>query len=280
MMPKRRFSDEEIIEIYEKYYLNGLSTIKIAEIYGVSSSLINKWFARLGLKMRSNKINSKIYQANDYYFDEINTPEKAYWLGFMYADGYILSDSNKIGITLAIKDKEHLESFNKCLNSNYPIKEYCRDTSYKENTEYCRVIISSDKLHEDLIKHGVLKNKTNILEPPKIDYNLIRYFILGYFDGDGSIWLCKSRCPFYNISFCATDSMCEFINEYLLENNLINKKCKPRKRKDGQIVSCIEFGGNIQVTRIMEHLYGEIDKSIVLKRKYDLYINCKNRIFI
>lgn len=280
MMPKRRFSDEEIIEIYEKYYLNGLSTIKIAEIYGVSSSLINKWFARLGLKMRSNKINSKIYQANDYYFDEINTPEKAYWLGFMYADGYILSDCNKIGITLAIKDREHLESFNKCLNSNYPIKEYCHNTSYKKDTRYCKVIISSDKLHEDLIKHGVLKNKTNILEPPKIDYNLIRYFILGYFDGDGSIYFNKSRSPFYNISFCATDSMCEFINEYLLENNLINKKCEPIKRKEGQIVSCIKFGGNIQVTRIMEHLYGEIDKSIVLKRKYDLYINCKNRIFI
>ena len=45
------------------------------------------------------------------YFDKINTEEKAYWLGFLYADGSISSKEDKIELGLAEKDLHHIEKF-------------------------------------------------------------------------------------------------------------------------------------------------------------------------
>lgn len=277
----KKFTDEELIDIYNKYYKNGISTVKIGEMYNINSRNFRTWFKKLGLEMRTNKINSRKYKLNDNYFEKIDTKDKAYWLGFIYADGYVSSSNGKrVGITLSIKDKDHLQAFKQCIDANYPIKEYTAKTKYNDNTRSCRILVSSDKMYDDLVKHGVVEHKTNILNPPNIDDKLIKYFILGYFDGDGSIYYNHSQYPFYSISFCATDGICNFINSYFVKNNLVYKECKIEKRKEGQIVSYIRFGGNIQVERILNHLYDGVNLDIVLKRKYELYINCKNRIFV
>ena len=72
----------------------------------------------------------------------IDTEEKAYWLGFIYADGYIINSikgktSDAFGITLQEKDKGHLEKFKKSINSNHPILTYVSAF----NTKIYRIII-------------------------------------------------------------------------------------------------------------------------------------------
>ena len=59
---------------------------------------------RWGIKTRSLSDSHKVYYLNENYFEKIDTEEKAYWLGFIYADGYITGD--KLGISLAKCDKE------------------------------------------------------------------------------------------------------------------------------------------------------------------------------
>ena len=44
-------------------------------------------------------------------FETIDTEEKAYWLGFMYADGYIGASRYSVGINLSLKDIDHLKKF-------------------------------------------------------------------------------------------------------------------------------------------------------------------------
>ena len=62
------------------------------------------------------------------YFEEINTPEKAYWLGFLAADGYIVG--NELNIQLEKKDKEHLRKFSNAINGNLTIRDINGKNNY------------------------------------------------------------------------------------------------------------------------------------------------------
>jgi len=55
---------------------------------------------------------------NRHIFDKINTPEKAYWLGFIVADGYLNVERRMLRIKLGNKDKHHLEKFILFLNGD------------------------------------------------------------------------------------------------------------------------------------------------------------------
>ena len=274
---------EETLEIYNNYYLKGISTCKLAEMFGHTHKYYLYAFNKYNLPVRSNKTNSRKYNLNQNYFENIDSHEKAYWLGFIYADGYIRKNENskKFGIALSIKDKPHLEKLNKCLMSNYPIHTYIKkpDDFCKSYVEYCRLLITSDKIYDDLIKNGVYERKTNILTKPNIKEEFYPSFILGYFDGDGSIFLNKTKYPFYSISFVGTDDILNFIHNYLQSKDITNKNINIEKRKECQIVSYIRYGGNVLVSKILDELYKYVDKELPLERKMKLYIKCKNRIF-
>lgn len=108
------------------------------------------------------------------YFNEINSTEKAYWLGLLWADGWI-SSNNTIGLGLI--DKEHIEKFRNALGANQKIQE---------DDKFYRIQIGSRKLINDLINLGFSSTKTfdDSLPPlEKEDYQ--RAFVRGLFDGDG-----------------------------------------------------------------------------------------------
>ena len=47
---------------------------------------------------------------NRHIFDNIDNEEKAYWLGFIVADGYLNLDKHMLRIKLGNKDKQHLKN--------------------------------------------------------------------------------------------------------------------------------------------------------------------------
>lgn len=265
-------SDEDIDCAY-KMYQDGYSSLKLQEIFKVDFKTILKAFKRKGFEIRSNKDNSRIYKVeNESYFEDIDCQNKAYWLGFIYADGYVSVRKNGqkcFGVAISSKDEELLVKLNKSLNSNYKINRYITKSNgeYK-SVEYSRLLITSDKIVDDLISHGVVENKTSIAEPPKIKYELIRHFIRGYMDGDGSI--SKSNKD-YRVSFLGTDAILTYISEYLLKEGIIKNINKFGKRKKGQVVSDVAYGGNIQAQRILDHLYK--NSEIYLYRKFEIYKN-------
>ena len=85
---------EETLEIYNNYYLKGISTCKLAEMFGHTHKYYLYAFNKYNLPVRSNKINSRKYNLNQNYFENIDSHEKAYWLGFIYVDGYIRKNEN------------------------------------------------------------------------------------------------------------------------------------------------------------------------------------------
>lgn len=237
-------------------------------------------FKELGFEIRSNKINSRKYSANFNYFNEIDTPEKAYWLGFIFADGYVSHCSNrkKFGLTLAEKDKVQIEKLNSCLDSTYPIHTHVCN-GYKKETRYCKLVIESEKMFDDLVRHGVFEHKTNILRHPILQVDLIPAFILGYIDGDGSIYYSDAKYPFYIVSIVGTDDVLTYIHNYFVSIGIVSRPVKLEKRRTGQTVSYIRYGGNRLVEKILDKLYSSVPDDLPLERKRILYLNCKNRVF-
>lgn len=151
-----------------------------------------------GIYARAHKLGLKYRIYDETYFNVIDTEEKAYWLGFIYADGYVTS-GDRWGITLSSVDYNHLEKLNKALKSNVIIrtrtskpKEYKGQTISSSN--HSTLLFKNKRMYDSLIDKGVVPNKTYNLKFPDhsvLDEHLLPHFIRGFFDGDGSYVFCR-----------------------------------------------------------------------------------------
>ena len=121
---------------------------------------------------------------NEDYFELIDTPEKAYFLGFIFADGCLIDNPKeyryKLNIKIHNKDEDILKKFISLLDSEVKIWR-------SNNRDICEIGFSSKKMINDLKNIGLHQNKTYTIHYPKIDEKIERHFLRGYFDGDGCI---------------------------------------------------------------------------------------------
>ena len=94
-----------------------------------------------------------------YNFETIDTEEKAYWLGFLYADGSVGSNDDRIELGLAERDLHHIEKFRDFIGINNKI-------SYREKTKSYRYAFKSQNCKQDLINKGCVPRKSLILKYP------------------------------------------------------------------------------------------------------------------
>lgn len=199
------------------------------------------------------------------YFEIIDTEEKAYWLGFLCADGYVAANEDKIELTLAEKDLAHLEKYKASLNLTNKI-------CYRSATKAYRISFRSQKCKSDLIKLGCIPQKSLKLEFPsdkQVPLNLIRHFCRGYFDGDGCI--CNTDNTF-SLSFIGTEN---FINGFLNvapQSMYKNNKITNVHRKGG--AKRYMLSAQEDAIIFLNWLYK--DSSIYLDRKYELYLDFIN----
>lgn len=265
---KRNFTEEQVNEMLALYN-SGLSYAKVAEKFDCHLSAVA---LRLKGKVqpRTTKETSRRYSADDNFFDVIDTEEKAYWLGFLYADGYVSlkkeNSSNTLGCALASVDEPHLEKLKKSLQATNPIQRY-EGKGYNgegKPTYYSRLHIRSDKLVEDAIKHGIVPMKTSILMPPTtIPESLTHHFIRGYFDGDGS-WAKTGKTFGYKLSVTGTE---EFLLWMAQEMQLTPRLYSRHPDRDNNNFT-LEAHARADVLKSIEYLYK--DATIYLDRKYEL----------
>lgn len=260
-------------EIIQKY-IDGMSIDKLKEIYPqYGKNNIYRMLKNIGI-VRNDSEKSRKYTYNKEYFKIIDNEEKAYWLGFIYADGYIINgikgkNKDSLGITLSIEDKEHIEKFKKSIDSNHPINIY--KTKYGTNS--ARIVIQDEELVADLIKLGVLRNKSLKLKFPTSDIvneSLIYHFIRGYFDGDGSLKKKGKNIKGYDFSVLGTIEFLTELKVYLNVNNKI-RKCNKNNEVNNYHLT---FGGNQKVKHVTKKLYE--NATIYLNRKYERYKEIEN----
>lgn len=122
---------------------------------------------------------------NRHIFDQIDTEEKAYWLGFILADGYLNTNKHMLRIKIGDKDKNHLEKFIKFLNGSKDMLK-----SEKHNiTGNIQWYVStySQEIYNALSKLKVEQAKSGHEKIPPINQIYYRSFIRGLWDGDGFI---------------------------------------------------------------------------------------------
>lgn len=283
MRKKSKDLELKIINDYE----NGMSGIAVGEKYDCHYSTVYDILRRNGHSVRPNRINSRKYHYDENFFKEIDTEEKAYWLGFIYADGYITlrKNGNLFGLTLSITDKNHLKKIKNSLNADVPIHVYSpsrKSTNYSAN-KYARIQFFGEKICNDLIRQGVFAHKTAILEPPKnIPKDLISHFIRGYFDGDGShtYYYEKTGHSSYrkdNIKILGTYNFLTWMESEI--SRISDAHCNGGiyKCKKTKVVYSLEYHGEHKTLFVLNALYN--DATIYLDRKYQKYLNFLSYIY-
>lgn len=157
------------------------------------------------------------------YFSDIDSPEKAYWLGFISADGAV--SGTTLSIQLQFQDKLHLQKFSNAINGNLTIQEINGINNFGTKYHHCRIAVRTQKYIDDLKKYNIINTKSITLEPPIISQDLIPYWIIGMIDGDGSINYNKNKI---RISLTGTKSILEFVRKQLKSNAviLLAHRCK------------------------------------------------------
>lgn len=189
MRKYRRLTDEEKNEILNLYTKEKLNCSQIARKYGAHPSNIS-------IILKKNKISvrpatNQKYSADYNYFDIIDTPEKAYFLGFLYADGCNFEPRSNIIIVLKESDKDHLNKLKHLIKSNHPIGYRKRMELDANRENQVRLSITNQHMSRQLSKLGCGQAKSLIIKFPNINQvptHLIPHFVRGHFDGDGSLF--------------------------------------------------------------------------------------------
>jgi intein/homing endonuclease len=255
---------EQEIEIINKKN-NGVKIKQLMSDYSIKSvKTIYDIIKRNGIK----KIGNKKYEVNDNYFSIIDSEEKAYWLGFLYADGYVRMKDNRSGqlkLKLSSKDREHIVLFNKCLSSNYPIKDSISTIIYKgseSRSSLSEVSIYNTKIVNDLINNGCMNKKTFLIRLPNINKSMYRHFIRGYFDGDGCISISKKG--HFSIKIISNRDFISDISDYLLSIGINRVNIRDNGR-----VKNLMIENKQDCLRFRKIIYD--DSVIFLKRKFEIF---------
>jgi intein-encoded DNA endonuclease-like protein len=215
-MEKLLLNEVDVISQYKE-----LKNIhKVANYFKVSTTPI-----RNILKKNSIILSNRRYEVDEKYFDIIDNEEKAYWLGFLYADGYIRErkSGNSLEMKLSIKDKHHLELFRKSIESNHKITDGFNNVKYKgkiSTSHMSSLVIYSTKLVESIKTQGFHSRKTFTISNPNIDEEFINHFIRGYFDGDGSFSFNPKKYIIKTQIVSASEEFQKFIINELKNNNI------------------------------------------------------------
>ena len=219
-------------------------------------------------------MKGKYKQKDEHYFDNIDTEEKAYWLGFLFADGNISKPTRmingkekpwyRIEISLKEDDKDHLIKFKNALNAETDV--IITNTNIKWSNR-ARFYFNSKHMWNILNSYGCKPNKSLTLTFPNINIfknkNLIKHFIRGYVDGDGCLSYTDKEKNHATLSILGTYNMLSNIQHWLpleFENKIYEKA--------SENISSLTFSGKTAFY-ITNYLYK--NSNIYLERKYNKY---------
>lgn len=269
---KKDFTEQEMQNIINKYN-QGESLHKISKNIGADWHWLERQFQKRGIEVRR-----QIRLRTD-YFDQIDSPNKAYILGFIYADGCNQIDEMKkrycVEISVEKTDVDVLKQIQKELN-------HTKDLVFRINnhgTEYYTLSLCSKKLCYKLKELGVTPRKSlTKCFPTCVPNFLIPHFIRGYYDGNGSLIIQKrfeGDCykPNVSVTITSTEDMCLHLS------SIVQQECNIKTHiynigKEGACkdkIKSFRILGNNQTKLFLDYIYK--DSELKMSRKYQKYLN-------
>lgn len=259
----------ETQEIICRLYKDGYSSIWLAGKFQKSAATICAILDNHGIP-RVYQFRLRHQLKNPRFFQTIDSEPKAYWLGFVAADGHVNQERNLFTIYLQIGDRDHVVRLSKALGSAYPIvdRHVIDKTGRKIDSSGFSMRCAS--LARDLLSYpGVDNHKSlNLRWPDKLPESLVRHYIRGYMDGDGGLYVQpRKNRPSLRYTFEITSTLTFLAglqNKLIIHCNLRRTKLYPQRNpKTAKLI----YGGRLQVKRIFNYLYQ--GATIWLPRKRD-----------
>lgn len=239
----------------------------------VSDTGITKILKRNNISKRTYSENNIKYSRNRNYFDNINTPNKAYVLGLIYADGCNCREHNSLTISLQEEDKDLLERIKNELeyegNLRFdPLHE--KNENYKNQYILC---INDEYISNQLEKLGVVNAKSLILRfPTFLDESLYSHFLRGYFDGDGCIYYDQNRDK-CQVNIVGTYEFCSTVSNILSVFDCKHSIYHPKQSGESNTY-VLRTCGNKSSYIFLSWMYKDAD--IKMNRKYRKYLDFCN----
>jgi hypothetical protein len=262
------FPPEIEVKICENYK-TGQTIKQITKAYKISYTNLQSIFKKYNLITRftpKNKINQN-------YFKKINTFYKAYFLGLISADGCLLKNRKndihpaRFSISLQSRDSYLLQ---KLSNEIGLLKKLRLVNKHGKRQHQHRISFADKEFCSNLVKMGCGSNKSFTLEfPTKVPKNLLHAYILGFFDGDGSITV-HEKLKKGNFNIICPPKFAITLKQNLskLSNSggwILTTKCQ------NGILSQVRYSGNLQLLHIFHFLYRY--SPFFLKRKYNKFLD-------
>lgn len=218
------------------------------------------------------KSNMGKYYVNNNYFRTIDNEWKAYWLGFLYADGCNDMSNSCIRLKLQIRDIEHVKSFRDSLQSDSSIKTFFSDQRIVGGrcvgpSELCAIYICNAQLCQQLNNLGCIPNKTYVLQFPsseQVPDKFMRHFIRGFLDGDGWISYSKKDGTPY-VGFVGMEQFLVPLRDFIVKKCGVETVATRERKTRKSAAKEISWSSFLDCEKIYNYLYN--DCNIYLERK-------------
>ena len=255
-----RWTNEQIKYIIDQYLHANISVRAIAKQFDRSETSIRTVLKHNNVKIRSGRLGR-----NSSYFENIDTRDKAYWLGIMYSDGCVYQrPDGSYAVTLEMIDKEHVEKFRDALNAEHKVSTVHHKHFNNAQLSYV-LCIYDNKMAADLIALGCVPKKSlNLSALPNIPREFMYDFIRGFVDGDGCICYNQSSDSYV---FKLTGASPLFLKEIMKMLGMDRLSLNQCTKTSYQVTN----GKRDDVYRILTKLYEYSTEVTRLDRKYNKY---------
>lgn len=200
------------------------------------------------------------YTCNDRFFENIDTEEKAYWLGFVTADGW-LTDRGMLGIKLHKKDRSHLVKFREAIESNHRIYDY-DDGSVS-------LCVQRQAINSSLRKLGITPRKSLTATPATVSSDLYKHYWRGLVDGDGT--LIHDPRPKFILDLAGTFNIVSEFARFCYQ--FCDTAAIPRQYGN---LWRFRLQSKAGFSAVADEIYK--DSTVYLNRKYHKYVSMKNAL--
>jgi hypothetical protein len=199
-------------------------------------------------------------------FAVIDSPAKAYWLGILISDGYVIDSAAnhtpQIGLQMA--DREAVEGFRDFLNLKRSVIRL--EPRNDRHQPMYRVTCCSRRMAKDLARLGVIPRKSLHTYLPILSEDLMPHLIRGIFDGDGTV--SKRADGKIIVGFCGSERLVAEVRMWLLCRLGVSDN---RVHENGAI-RFVQWTHRSDVRRIAQYFYRDAEE--YLERKFALLREC------